>query len=176
MSQKKDVLRTRWQWPQVRDWGVPFTTNWVSCLMAGLDSLADEELARKVMSKPAESCARSFLDHLCKDHGYDRDSHDLDALIASLDSHIVESRYTSGVQRRGNTIDISYPPLGEETDCACPLVFNHVVELTPTHCLCSANMHRLVFEEVTRKPVEVEILEAIGRGGQKCAFRVHLAG
>ncbi len=34
MSEKKDVIRSKWRWPETRDWGVPFTKNWMNFLFA----------------------------------------------------------------------------------------------------------------------------------------------
>ncbi|MBI4285073.1 MAG: hypothetical protein HY670_04120 [Chloroflexi bacterium] len=173
-NKRSDSIRTKWDWPVTRDWGVPFTKNWLNYLVSGIDQMEDRELARSIISRPGAACAANFLDHMAKDHGLPENA-ELDDLIRAVDDHIRNSRFAPGCERQEDGIHVVYPPLGlGKLDCGCPLVFNEVVELTPTQCFCSARMHQLIFEHVTGKPVQVEILESLGQGGKKCAFRVQV--
>ena len=57
--------------------------------------------------------------------------------------------------------------------CGCPLVQEGYVENSPTFCLCSRGWVKAVFTEALGEEVDVELLQAIGRGDGCCEFMVH---
>ena len=57
----------------------------------------------------------------------------------------------------------------------CPLVAELKEPLSVSYCFCSAGWLREVYETVSGKPVTVEILETVKRGGKLCRFDVKLS-
>ena len=43
------------------------------------------------------------------------------------------------------------------------------------HCECTRTTHQTVFETALQRPIRVEVLETLRRGGKTCHFLVHLA-
>ena len=56
--------------------------------------------------------------------------------------------------------------------CGCPLVSVGYVEYSPTFCLCSRGWVKAVFTEALGEEVQVELVQAIGRGDERCEFVV----
>ena len=49
------------------------------------------------------------------------------------------------------------------------------LDYSPTFCLCSLGWVKAVFTEALREEVEVELVQAIGRGHECCEFSVEVA-
>lgn len=62
--------------------------------------------------------------------------------------------------------------MGAFQECGCPMVRTGLLELHPTHCLCTHAMLKNLFQEAFDGPVTVEILESIARGDRVCRFQV----
>ena len=94
--------------------------------------------------------------------------------------------------RRGNTIIATKIPKSgnlveymRETDpqkkrqiyCHCPRirdVLKSSETLSPTYCYCGAGFYKGIWEEILRKPVEVEMLESVLQGDDVCKVAIHL--
>jgi len=70
------------------------------------------------------------------------------------------------VHMSGDEISVVYP------ECFCPIPDEKTP--LPGLCDCSAGWIRELFEHALSRPVSVEILETVMRGGSKCRFRVDL--
>ena len=60
-------------------------------------------------------------------------------------------------------------------ECSCPLVTSGLIELHPSQCWCSQGMMETIFSKVACRPVRVELIETIGRGGTVCHFLARLS-
>jgi hypothetical protein len=63
--------------------------------------------------------------------------------------------------------------------CHCPRIREALKtsQTIPTiYCYCGAGFYKGIWEEILRKPVEVEVLESVLRGDQVCKIAVHLPG
>ena len=61
--------------------------------------------------------------------------------------------------------------------CGCSaLVVEGYVDRSPTFCLCSRGWVKAVFAEALGEEVDVEQVQAIGRGDECCEFAVQLRG
>ncbi len=56
--------------------------------------------------------------------------------------------------------------------CLCPLVEAGPKELSHTYCNCSVGYVTEMFSQAIGKPVAVELLESLRRGGTGCKFKV----
>jgi predicted hydrocarbon binding protein len=89
---------------------------------------------------------------------------DVERVLTTLAGHLGPQN----ARREGRLVSITYPA------CYCPMVTDVTEPLSPTYCHCSAGWLKELFETVSGKPVEVEILETIKRGGAQCRFNVKL--
>ena len=61
----------------------------------------------------------------------------------------------------------------ERSDCWCPLI--SVRYNTPkVACNCSLGWQQHTWESVLGKPVKVELVESVLRGGKRCVFKIHV--
>lgn len=72
------------------------------------------------------------------------------------------------VRLAGNRLEVAYPR------CECPLVGPAPERLSDTWCECARGYMTAMMSGRLGRPVQVELLEAIKRGGQRCrwAFQV----
>lgn len=59
--------------------------------------------------------------------------------------------------------------------CLCPLVEKGPAGLSGTFCQCSVGYVRTMFSGYLGKPVTVELLESLKRGGKACRFKITIA-
>ncbi len=58
--------------------------------------------------------------------------------------------------------------------CLCPAVEKGPEGLSGTYCECSAAYLAEMFRRATERPVRVQLLESLKRGGNTCKFRIEL--
>ena len=59
-------------------------------------------------------------------------------------------------------------------ECGCPHVRSGMIKLCPAQCDCSQEMMNIVFSQVAKEEVKVDIKQSIGRGHDACEFVVTL--
>ncbi len=81
------------------------------------------------------------------------------------------------VRREGNVVYYGFAmkPGVPLTRCGCPIVEKVPEGLSRTYCQCSVGFVRAMFGGYLGKPVKVELLEALRRGGKTCSFKVTVA-
>lgn len=142
------------------DAGEKFKQQWLSALLAAMDSDLDEPSRRHLMESCGRACARrNALPSLEK-----AAAGDVDKLLAALGQHIG----AENARREGNVVRLRY------TKCYCPLVAAGPAVLSPTYCNCSRGWALEVFGAVTGKPVSVDLISSIRRGDPDCRFVVRL--
>ncbi len=68
----------------------------------------------------------------------------------------------------GETVHWGYPR------CFCELVADGPDRLPETYCRCSVGWVKEMFEIVTEKPVEVELVQSVKRGAPTCRFLIRI--
>ena len=136
-----------------------FARVWITRFMQSLDAQIDEPRRLALMEARGRSCARGGAIKLAE-----ASKGNVDKLLSSLAGHLGPE----GARREGNVVTIAYPT------CFCPLVSEVKEELSPTYCQCSVGWLKEMFETVSGKPVKVEALETVKRGGRTCRFNVVL--
>ena len=61
--------------------------------------------------------------------------------------------------------------------CHCPRVRDALTtgdRVSATYCYCGAGFYKGIWEEITQKTVEVELLESVLQGDEICSFAIHL--
>jgi hypothetical protein len=140
-----------------------FVRNWVSDLL----ETAEAELPRELQVKLIEGCGRGcFRRHEFKRAIAEQGKGDVEKLIAAYKKNFE-------VWREGDTVHIRY---GEVTSrCYCPVVKDRPGKPNDLHCECTRTTHQSIFEAALGRPIRVEVLSTLRRGGRNCHFRAHLA-
>jgi hypothetical protein len=136
-----------------------FARVWIKRFMDNLDAQVEAPKRVPLMEARGRSCARRGPVNAAKACGGD-----VDKLVATLAGWLGKDR----VQREGNLVRVSYEK------CFCPMVGDVTEKISETYCHCSAGWLKEMFETAGGKPVEVEILETVKRGGTSCRFNVRL--
>lgn len=128
--------------------------------MEDMDAHIDEPRRVALMEARGRSCARMGARRMAEAH-----KGKLDAFIEAFGRHMEPD----GLRREGNVVKVKYPR------CLCPLASEIKEPLSPTYCHCSVGWLKELYETVTGKPVTVEAVETVKRGGQACRFNVILS-
>jgi predicted hydrocarbon binding protein len=137
-----------------------YAAHWVKDLMDQADIQLTEPQRKALMEARGRSCAKSGAARRAEPF-----KGKLDEFVADLASHMGKD----AVRREGDVIEVSYPR------CFCPLVAEAKEPLSASYCFCSAGWLKEVYETVSGKPVTVQILETVKRGGKLCRFDVTLS-
>jgi hypothetical protein len=138
---------------------VGFARIWIKRFMDNLDR--EVEAARRIplMEARGRSCARRDSVKAAREcRG------DVDKLVAQLAKWLGPD----GAKREGQIVHVTY------NKCLCPMVADVTEKISDTYCHCSSGWLKEMFETAGGKPVEVEILDTVKRGGAACRFTVRL--
>ncbi len=141
-------------------------------LLAELDRNVDQGLREKIM----ESCGRQCFEGA---HGARTAEapkpEDVTRFLDGMRKYLGDQ----GVQRVGDEMIVYFKytanPRGlkvSEGYCLCPILEDAPKDISPTFCHCSVGYVREIFERRVGKPVEVQLLDSVLRGGKGCNFKV----
>lgn len=139
-----------------------FIENWLSDLMATIDSELDEATKIKLMDGCGRGC---FRRHQFKRDIAEEGKGDIEKLLNAMKRNFE-------IWREGNDVHIRY---GEISNiCYCPVLHDYPYSPNDLHCYCTRATHQAIFEEALGKPVRVDIVETLRRGGKTCHFIAHV--
>ncbi len=140
-----------------------FVRHWV----ADLVDTMDEQLPREVRVRLIEGCGRGcFRRHEFKRAIAEQGKGDVEKLIVAYKKNFE-------VWRDGERVHVRY---GETSSrCYCPVVKDRPPRPDDLHCECTRATHQSIFETALGRPVKVEVVESLRRGGRTCHFVAHLA-
>jgi predicted hydrocarbon binding protein len=133
---------------------------WLPALIQGLDECTSEAQRIKILEYCGRACGEADLEEVRRIREEARDQEHLLQLINERIAWCGEWVWEDGKIR---TVCAA---------CGCPLVVEGYVENSPTFCLCSRGWVKAVFTEALGEDVEVELVQAIGRGDECCEFVV----
>lgn len=137
---------------------------WVKCLLEGLEARVDGALLAEVLVSCGRGCIPvNFIDRMVKVW---RETADLGVLIDKINDS------WSGVGADAHVVRGDGELMVEYGECYCPLVKDGVRELPLIWCECSRGWLMQLFESVLGEKVEVELLESVQMGGDKCRFKI----
>lgn len=144
------------------DYAFPFAQHWLKRFMDVFDEELDQPTRYRIMERNGQRCFVSA-------HGSGKQPPDPGALDA-----FVKMR---GLRREGNVIYFNYVqnPKGMKVQsgwCLCAFVAKGPEDLSGTYCQCSVGYVREMFSQLAGKPVTVELLESLKRGGKACRFKI----
>jgi predicted hydrocarbon binding protein len=146
-----------------------WTERWLIGMVEGLDEHFDEGKRTKLM----HTCGRACFNTPWHQAEFKRwkklheQSENLEDFLIKL-----ERANPDWFRREGNVIHATFKFLD---GCVCPIVkkIPHDV-LSGTWCLCSAGLHKALFEETLERTVEVVLEESRRTGADSCRFRITL--
>ncbi len=134
---------------------------WMPALFEALDQYTTEEQRIKILEHCGRACGKPDMDDVRRIREEAKDREHLLQLINERIKWCGEWVWEDG---KIHTVC---------TECGCPLVVAGYVDNSPTLCLCSRGWVKAVFTEALGEEVDVELLQAIGRGDECCEFLVH---
>jgi hypothetical protein len=171
-SQAPPCPRTSGDYPHATpfDKRAEFAKTWTSRFMRVMDERLDEATRCGLMEANGRACATGAYGppDPAKKVG-------VDEFVDGLARHVGPEN----ARREGDFVFFSYKqnPAGlslKDGYCLCPLVEDGPSDLSPTYCHCSVGYVSYLFERNLGRPVRVELLESVRRGGKACRFAVHV--
>jgi hypothetical protein len=140
-----------------------FVLHWVSDLLDTMDA----ELPEATRIRLIEGCGRGcFRRHEFKREIARKGQGDVEKLIEAY-------RANFEAWREGDAVHVRYGEVSAR--CYCPVVQDRPARPGDLHCECTRATHQAVFEAALGRPVKVEVVESLRRGGKTCHFVAHLA-
>jgi hypothetical protein len=150
-----------------------FADGWIRRFMGALDGTLDPAARKKVMMANGKSCFSEWI----QSQGGVR-SVAFDAWADRVREHPPAD---GSVRVEGHTIYFEYTSSAEtgqdspEGVCLCPMVESKPTGLSPTYCLCSVGYVKEMHEQRFGRRCDVELLDSVLRGGQRCRFKITVA-
>ncbi len=141
-----------------------FVLNWLTDLL----DTAEQQLDVATRIKLIEGCGRGcYRRHQFKQDIARDGQGDVDKLVAAYKRNFE-------IWREGP--DLVHIRYGETSaSCYCPAAKNRPPKPGDLHCECTRTTHQTIFETALGRPIKVEVVESLRRGGKTCHFLVHLA-
>ncbi len=148
--------------PPAPDPDKQFIQNWLADLMEAIDGNTEEPMKARLIGLCGRACFERFdfkRTWAVEGRG------DVEKLIAALKKNF-------RVEREGNLVHIRYGLVAK--GCYCPAAKYRPPKPNDIHCYCSRGSHQAVWETALGRPINVELVESVRRGGKTCHFVVHL--
>lgn len=145
--------------PPEKEW----VTGWLNDLFTGLDAELDQETKVKVMAYCGRGCVTRYG---FKQDIIRRGKNSLENLLAAYQKNFE-------IWREGDVVHLRYGTGPRE--CSCKAAAYHDVRPQDLHCECTRATHQFVFEQALGRPVKMDIVESVRRGGKTCHFIAHIA-
>ncbi len=140
-----------------------FTRNWMEDLFDSMYKELDEPTRVKVMAGCGRGCFRRFQ---FKQDIAKQGKGSVEALLEAYKKNFE-------VWREGGLVHVRYGAVNRQ--CYCPAARYHPARPRDMHCECTRATHQTVFETALERPVKVEIVDSLRRGGPTCHFVAHVA-
>jgi len=159
----EDAAPAQTEKPPEKDPEKDFTKNWMEDLFDSMYQELDEPTRVKVMAGCGRGCFRRFQ---FKQDIAQQGKGSVDALIQAYKKNFE-------VWREGDLVHVRYGAVSKQ--CYCPAARYHPVRPHDMHCECTRATHQTVFETALGRPIKVEIVDSLRRGGPTCHFVAHVA-
>jgi len=151
---------------------IEFAEAWLKNFMRVLDEKVDEQTRSRIMEANGIACALNYL----KSIGREIKPVPFEEWVA----RVMKQGRSEAIQIEGNVIYYKYLKNYQGLDapegfCLCPFVESKPEGLSSTYCHCSVGYIKELFGQTFGRPVKVELLESVLRGGKRCEFKIELA-
>jgi hypothetical protein len=138
-----------------------FLQNWLSDLLDAMETELDDATRVRLF----EACGRGcYHRHEFKQEIAQKGQGSLENLIAAY-------RQNFEIWQEDGLVHIRY---GETSPgCYCPAACFRPARANDLHCECTRMTHQTIFETALGRPIKVEVVETVRRGGKTCHFVVY---
>ena len=136
-----------------------FVEHWLEDLLNTMETVLDRETQLKIVGGCGVGC---YNRHQFKQDIAAKGKGNVDKLIEAY-------KQNYSIERDGDVVHIRY---GDT--CYCPAAKNRPAKPDDVHCECTRMTHQTIFETALDRPIKVELLESVRRGGKTCHLVVHL--
>jgi hypothetical protein len=139
-----------------------FTNHWLTDLFETIDHEVDGPTKIKLLEGCGRGCYRrhSFKQDIAREGQ------------GSVEKLITAYRKYFEAWREGDLVHIRY---GEVSPgCYCPAAKHRPALPNDLHCECTRMSHQTIFETALGRPVKLEIVESVRRGGKTCHLVAHV--
>ena len=151
-----------------------FGDGWLGRFFDAVDGTLDEGSRKKLMMANGKACFSAYAGPPKEQPGPDA----VEKFMRSVASHGKDRGYSID----GKTISYEFVGSAEtgqaspETICLCPMAEAQTPgKFSPTYCLCSLGYVKEMHERRLGRPVEVELVDSVLRGGKRCKFKMTIA-
>ncbi len=151
-----------------------FGDGWLSRFFGVMDLTLDETSRERLMLANGKACFAASAGPPKGQPGPDA----LDRFLKMISEEGAKKRYSV----EGNVISFEFLDSAEtgqaspEKICLCPMAEAQTREtISPTFCLCSVGYVKELHERILGRPVSVELVESVLRGGDRCKFKMTVA-
>lgn len=151
-----------------------FIDGWVPRFFAAIDQTLDAPSRERLMTANGRSCFAAFAGPPKKKAAPDA--------LEKFKAWIAEKGKGQGYSIEGQAISFEFVGSAEtgqaspESICLCPLAeAQKAGRISPTYCLCSVGYVKEMHERTLGRPVQVELVDSVLRGGKRCKFRMTVA-
>jgi hypothetical protein len=151
---------------------VGFVDGWVKRFFDAVDQTLDEPTRRKLMEANGRSCFIAYAGPPRREP----------VTMERLRAWVAENGKERGYSIEGDAIAFEFVSSAEtggaapEGVCLCTLAETQAPgSISPTYCHCSVGYVREMHERIFGKPVAVELVDSVLRGGKRCRFRMTVA-
>ncbi len=149
--------------------------SWIKDLMDNMDSILDEETKIKLMQECGRACfTRAFGVASEEKPTPEEAGRFLETLKVQGAKIQQEGDKTVIVHSWGRDHQNPWGLILGDGYCMCPVVETGPEELSPSYCYCSTGYVKESFSRALGKPVKVELLDSLKKGGKDCIFRIEV--
>ena len=139
---------------------VDFIANWLNDLLDTAETTLDREAQIKLIEGCGKGC---FNRHQFKKDIAADGKGNLENLVKAYDRNFE-------IWKENDVVHIRYGKVSKR--CYCPVANRRPIKENDIFCECTRMTHQTVFETALDRPVKVEVLESLRRGGKTCHFAV----
>jgi hypothetical protein len=148
-----------------------FGDGWVRRFFDALDQTLDEPSRKKLLMANGKACFSAYAGPPKRPPGPDA--------LEKFSQWVARSGKEKGYSMDGKVITFEFVGSAEtgqaspEKICLCPMAEAQAAgKISPTYCLCSVGYVKEMHERILGRPVEVELVDSILRGGPRCKFKM----
>lgn len=151
-----------------------FADGWLRRFFEAIDGTLDVDARRKLMTANGRACLAAYAGPPPQKPAPDA--------VEKFTAWAAEKGKARGYGLDGKVITFEFVGSAEtgqaspESVCLCPMAeAQKAGQLSATYCLCSVGYVKEMHERRLGRPVEVELVDSVLRGGKRCKFRLTVA-
>lgn len=152
------------------DTRIKFAEKWLCRFFDTLENTLDKKTMRQIMESNGRRCFKDWI------HEEGRTITPM--TLQQLAERVEKDNQNGAIRIEGKVIHFQFTSAAEtglpseEGQCLCPLVETKPSGLSDTYCDCSVGYVKEWHEQLLARPVEVELVESVLRGGKRCRFKI----